>query len=45
MNVALGCDGVASADSADMFQAIKAAAGLHKIGSHDFRTWISAHEV
>lgn len=45
VNVALGCDGVASADSADMFQAIKAAAGLHKIGSHDFRTWISAHEV
>jgi len=45
VNVALGCDGVASADSADIFQAIKVAAGLHKIGSHDFHTWVSAHEV
>jgi len=45
VNVALGCDGVASADSADIFQAIKAAAGIHKIGTHDYREWVSAHEV
>lgn len=45
VNVALGCDGVASADTADIFQAIKVAAGLHKIGTFDFREWISAHEV
>ena len=45
VNVALGCDGVASADTADMFEAFKAAAMLHKIGTHDFREWISAHEV
>ncbi|MCX5569397.1 amidohydrolase family protein [Kaistia nematophila] len=45
VNVALGCDGVASADSADIFQAIKAAAGIHKIGTHDYRQWVSAHEV
>ncbi|MBB3932508.1 5-methylthioadenosine/S-adenosylhomocysteine deaminase [Kaistia hirudinis] len=45
VNVALGCDGVASADSADIFQAIKAASGIHKIGTHDYREWVSAHEV
>ncbi|MBB5751848.1 amidohydrolase family protein [Prosthecomicrobium pneumaticum] len=45
VNVALGCDGVASADTADMFQAFKAAAMLHKIGTHDYREWVSAHDV
>jgi 5-methylthioadenosine/S-adenosylhomocysteine deaminase len=45
VNVALGCDGVASADTADFFQAIKVAAGLHKIGTHDYSQWVSAHEV
>lgn len=45
VNVALGCDGVASADTADIFVAFKAAAGLHKIGSFDYHDWISAHEV
>ncbi|MDB5505563.1 MAG: atzA 2 [Devosia sp.] len=45
VNVALGCDGVASADTADMFEAFKAAAMLHKIGTHDYHEWISAHEV
>lgn len=45
VNVALGCDGVASADTADMFAAFKVAAMLHKIGTHDYREWVSAHEV
>lgn len=45
VNVALGCDGVASADTADIFQAIKVAAGIHKIGDFDYRRWVSAHEV
>jgi 5-methylthioadenosine/S-adenosylhomocysteine deaminase len=45
VNVALGCDGVASADTADIFQAIKAAATLHKIGTHDYTRWVSAHEA
>lgn len=45
VNVALGCDGVASADTADIFAAIKVAAGLHKIGTHDYNEWVSAHEV
>jgi 5-methylthioadenosine/S-adenosylhomocysteine deaminase len=44
-NIALGCDGVASADTADMFSAFKAASLLHKIGTHDYREWVSAHEV
>ncbi|TPW33190.1 amidohydrolase [Martelella alba] len=45
VNVALGCDGVASADTADIFVAFKVAAGLHKIGSFDYNDWISAHDV
>nr|WP_272212459.1 amidohydrolase family protein [Marinicella sp. W31]MDC2878376.1 amidohydrolase family protein [Marinicella sp. W31] len=45
VNIALGCDGVASADTADIFVAFKAAAGLHKIGTFDYHDWISAHEV
>jgi 5-methylthioadenosine/S-adenosylhomocysteine deaminase len=45
VNVALGCDGVASADTADIFEAFKAAAMLHKIGTHDYREWVSAKEV
>jgi 5-methylthioadenosine/S-adenosylhomocysteine deaminase len=45
VNIALGCDGVASADTADIFAAFKAASMLHKIGTHDYREWVSAHEV
>ncbi|GHA10053.1 amidohydrolase [Devosia pacifica] len=45
VNVALGCDGVASADTADMFAAFKAAAMIHKVGTHDYHDWVSAHEV
>ncbi|WP_176084757.1 amidohydrolase [Martelella sp. HB161492] len=45
VNVALGCDGVASADTADMFQAFKAASMVHKIGTFDYSEWIGAHDV
>jgi 5-methylthioadenosine/S-adenosylhomocysteine deaminase len=45
VNVALGCDGVASADTADIFHAIKSAAMLHKIGGFDYTDWIGAHEA
>lgn len=45
VNVALGCDGVASADTADIFHAIKAAAMVHKIGSFDYAEWVSAHDA
>lgn len=45
VNVALGCDGVASADTADIFHAIKAAAMVHKIGTFDYTEWVSAHEA
>jgi 5-methylthioadenosine/S-adenosylhomocysteine deaminase len=45
VNVALGCDGVASADTADIFHAIKSAAMIHKIGGFDYTEWVSAHEA
>lgn len=45
VNVALGCDGVASADTADIFHAIKSAAMLHKIGGFDYTEWVGAHEA
>jgi 5-methylthioadenosine/S-adenosylhomocysteine deaminase len=45
VNVALGCDGVASADTADIFHAIKSAAMLHKIGGFDYSDWVGAHEA
>lgn len=45
VNVALGCDGVASADTADIFHAIKSAAMLHKIGGFDYTDWVGAHEA
>jgi 5-methylthioadenosine/S-adenosylhomocysteine deaminase len=45
VNVALGCDGVASADTADIFHAVKAAAMLHKIGGFDYTDWVGAHEA
>jgi 5-methylthioadenosine/S-adenosylhomocysteine deaminase len=45
VNVALGCDGVASADTADIFHAIKAAAMVHKIGDFDYNHWIGAHDA
>ncbi len=45
VNVALGCDGVASADTADIFHAIKAAAMIHKIGGFDYEHWLGAHDA
>ena len=45
VNVALGTDGTATSDTADMIEAFRAASLLHKIGSHDFEQWISAEEA
>lgn len=45
VNVALGTDGLASSDTADMVQAIRAGSLLHKITSHDVEDWISADDV
>jgi 5-methylthioadenosine/S-adenosylhomocysteine deaminase len=45
VNVALGTDGTATSDTADMIEAFRAASLLHKIGSHDFEQWISADEA
>jgi 5-methylthioadenosine/S-adenosylhomocysteine deaminase len=45
VNVALGTDGTATSDTADLIEAFRAASLLHKIGTHDFEQWISADEV
>jgi 5-methylthioadenosine/S-adenosylhomocysteine deaminase len=45
VNVALGTDGTATSDTADMIEAFRAASLLHKIGTHDFEQWISADEA
>jgi len=45
VNVALGCDGVASADTANLLQAFRLASLIHKIGTPDYEQWVSAHEV
>ncbi|MGB4776788.1 amidohydrolase family protein [Microbacterium sp.] len=45
VTVALGCDGVASADTADIFAAIKLASMVHKVGTTDYREWIGAEDV
>ncbi|MCW5773171.1 MAG: amidohydrolase [Rhodospirillaceae bacterium] len=45
VNVALGTDGLATSDTADLIEAIRAASLMHKLGTHDFRAWVSAAEV
>ena len=45
VNVALGTDGTATSDTADLIEAFRAASMLHKIGGHDFEQWISAEEA
>ena len=45
VNVALGTDGTATSDTADLIEALRAASMLHKIGGHDFEDWISAEEA
>ena len=45
VNVALGTDGTATSDTADLIEAIRAGSLLHKIGTHDMQRWISADEV
>ncbi len=44
-NIALGCDGVSSNDSQNIFEAMKLAALLHRIANQDFNSWISSHEA
>lgn len=45
VNVAIGTDGTSTSDTADMFEAIRAASLLHKLGTHRHEEWISADEV
>ncbi len=45
VNVALGTDGLASSDTADLIEAIRVASLIHKPGTHDYSRWVSAAEV
>jgi 5-methylthioadenosine/S-adenosylhomocysteine deaminase len=45
VNVALGTDGLATSDTADLIEAIRAASLIHKPGTHDYEKWVSAAEV
>ena len=45
VNVALGTDGLATSDTADLIEAIRVASLIHKPGSHDYARWVSAAEV
>ena len=45
VNVALGTDGTATSDTADIIEAIRAASILHKIGTHDTSRWLGAEDV
>jgi 5-methylthioadenosine/S-adenosylhomocysteine deaminase len=43
--VALGTDGLATSDTADLIEAIRAASLIHKPGTHDYAQWVSAVDV
>lgn len=45
ITVALGTDGLATSDTADLIEAIRAAAMIHKTGTGDHTRWISAEEA
>lgn len=45
VNVALGTDGLATSDTADLIEAIRAASLIHKPGTHDYAQWVSATDV
>jgi 5-methylthioadenosine/S-adenosylhomocysteine deaminase len=45
VNVALGTDGLATSDTADLIEAIRVASLIHKPGSADYDDWVSAGEV
>jgi 5-methylthioadenosine/S-adenosylhomocysteine deaminase len=45
VNVALGTDGLTTSDTADMVEALRAAALLHKIGTADYTEWVSADDA
>lgn len=45
INVGLGTDGLASSDTADMIEVVRAASLIHKTGTADFNAWVSAGEA
>lgn len=45
IGVGLGTDGLASSDTADMIEVIRAASLIHKTGTADFNAWLSAEEA
>ena len=45
INVALGTDGLATSDTADLIEAIRAASLIHKTVTPDYGAWVSAQEV
>lgn len=45
INVALGTDGLATSDTADLIEAIRLASLIHKPGTHDYAKWVSAADV
>ena len=45
VNVALGTDGLATSDTADLIEAIRAASLIHKPGTHDYAQSVSAADV
>lgn len=45
VNVALGTDGLATSDTADLIPALRLAALLHKVATPKFEDWVSADEA
>jgi 5-methylthioadenosine/S-adenosylhomocysteine deaminase len=45
VNVAIGTDGTSTSDTPNMLEAVKVAALMHKIGTHDYEEWIGAREA
>ncbi len=45
VNVALGTDGMATSDTADLVEAIRVASLIHKVADPDYEHWVSAEEV
>lgn len=45
INVALGTDGLATSDTADLIEALRAAALIHKTGTGDQTKWVSAEDA
>jgi 5-methylthioadenosine/S-adenosylhomocysteine deaminase len=45
INVALGTDGLATSDTANLIEAIRAASLIHKTGTPDYTAWVSADDA